>query len=133
MPATATSADTVSVAATPDDGTATGAPNSATATVVGAPAGKALQFDGTNDYVTFGPAPPLGAATFTLETWFKRTGAGVGTNTGSGGIASAIPLVTKGRAEAEGSNVDMNYFLGIDAASGCSSPTSRKARRADAG
>ncbi|MFL6005040.1 MAG: LamG-like jellyroll fold domain-containing protein [Gaiellaceae bacterium] len=110
--------DTVSVAATPDDGTATGASNSATATVVGAPAGKGLQFDGTNDYVTFGAAPSLGAATFTLETWFKRTGAGVGTNTGSGGIANAIPLVTKGRAEAEGSNVDMNYFLGIDASSG---------------
>ena len=110
--------DTVSVAATPDDGTASGAPDSATATVVGAPAGKALQLDGTNDYVTFGSAPSLGVATFTLETWFKRTGAGVGTNTGSGGVANAIPLVTKGRAEAENSNVDMNYFLGIDALSG---------------
>ena len=65
-----------------------------------------------------GAAPALGAAKFTLETWFKRTGAGVGTSTGSGGIASAIPLVTKGRAEAEGSNVDMNYFLGIDATTG---------------
>lgn len=79
------------------------------------PAG-ALQFNGSSQYVTFGAAPGLGAATFTLETWFKRTGAGVGTSTGSGGIASAIPLVTKGRAEAEGSNVDMNYFLGIDTA-----------------
>jgi len=78
----------------------------------------ALQFDGTNDYVTFGPAPSLGSATFTIETWFKRTGAGVGTNTGSGGIASAIPLVTKGRAESEGSAVDMNYFMGIDSATG---------------
>ncbi len=27
-----------------------------------------------------------------------------------------MPLVTKGRAEAEGTNVDMNYFLGIDPA-----------------
>ena len=27
-------------------------------------------------------------------------------------------LVTKGRAEAEGSNVDMNYFLGIRASDG---------------
>src|SRR6266571_1880007 len=52
------------------------------------------------------------------QTWFKRIGAGVGTSTGSGGIASAVPLVTKGRAEAEASNVDMNYFLGIDASSG---------------
>src|SRR6266498_2000483 len=81
-------------------------------------AGTALQFNGSNQYVTFGAAPGLGAATFTLETWFKRTGAGVGTSTGSGGIASGIPLVTKGRAEAEGSNVDMNYFMGIDATSG---------------
>src|SRR6266508_5301510 len=76
-------------------------------------AGTALQFNGSSQYVTFGAAPGLGAATFTLETWFQRTGAGVGTSTGSGGI-TAIPLVTKGRAEAEGSNVDMNYFLGID-------------------
>ncbi len=82
-----------------------------------APAGTALQFNGSSQYATFGAAPSLGAATFTLETWFKRTGAGVGTSTGSGGI-TAVPLVTKGRAEAEGSNVDMNYFLGIDATSG---------------
>jgi hypothetical protein len=77
-----------------------------------------LSFDGVNDYVTFGAAPGLDAATFTLETWFKRTGAGVATNTGNGGIADAIPLVTKGRAETEGSNVDMNYFLGIQASTG---------------
>ncbi len=29
-------------------------------------------------------------------------------------MTSAIPLLTKGRGEAESSNVDMNYFLGID-------------------
>src|SRR5215213_11321218 len=81
-----------------------------------APPPTALQLNGTSQYVTFGAAPGLGAAQFTLETWFKRTGAGVGTSTGSGGIASAIPLVTKGRAEAEGTNVDMNYFRGIDTA-----------------
>ena len=81
-------------------------------------AGAALQLNGTNQYVTFGAAPSLGASTFTLELWFRRTGAGVGTSTGNGGIASAIPLITKGRAETEGSNVDMNYFLGIDATSG---------------
>src|SRR5213076_1519256 len=48
----------------------------------------------------------------------KREGAGVGTSTGTGGIPDAIPLVTKGRAQAEGSNVDMNYFLGIRASDG---------------
>ena len=31
-------------------------------------------------------------------------------------MTSAIPLLTKGRGEGEGSNVDMNYFLGIDSA-----------------
>ena len=79
---------------------------------------QALQFNGTN-HVTFGVAPGLGASTFTIETWFNRSGAGVGTSTGGGGIASAIPLVTKGRSEgADNGTFDMNYFLGIDATTG---------------
>jgi hypothetical protein len=64
----------------------------------------ALQFDGVDDRVTFGAASGLGAQTFTLETWFMRTGPGAGTSTGNGGLASAVPLVTKGRAEADGNN-----------------------------
>ena len=47
-----------------------------------------------------------------METWFRRDGAGIATNTGTGGVV-AVPLVTKGMAEVEGSNRDMNYFLGI--------------------
>ena len=74
--------------------------------------GAAVDFGGTNAYVTFGAAPGLGASTFTIETWFKRDGAGIATNTGTGGVV-AVPLVTKGMAEAEGGPVDMNYFLGI--------------------
>src|SRR2546426_745401 len=58
-----------------------------------------LSFDGANDYVTFGPANRLDSATFTIEIWFKRTGTGVSTSTGSGGV-DAIPLLAKGRAEA---------------------------------
>ena len=46
-------------------------------------------------------------AQFTIETWFRRDGAGVTANTGTGGV-TAIPLVTKGVGEAEASNVDMN-------------------------
>jgi hypothetical protein len=75
-----------------------------------------LRFDGTNDYVTFGNAAELGLSTFTVETWFVRTGAGTGNTTGSGGIASLVPLVTKGAPESDGSNVDANYILGIDTA-----------------
>lgn len=72
----------------------------------------ALDFGGTNAYVTFGSASGLGLSQFTLECWFKREGTGVSTSTGTGGI-TAIPLIAKGRAEADGSNLDMNYFLGI--------------------
>ncbi len=78
-----------------------------------------LYFDGVDDQVAFGPAPSLGATNFTIETWFKKLGPGVTTTTGTGGVGDAIPLVTKGRGEADnpsgGTNVDMNYFLGIRA------------------
>ena len=45
-------------------------------------------------------------------------GAGAPTSTGTGGITNAIPLIAKGRAEAENAAADVNYFLGIDATSG---------------
>ena len=74
-----------------------------------------LYFDGVNDYVTFGAATSsLGVSNFTVECWFKRTGTGATTTTGTGGV-TATPLVTKGRGEADGSNVDCNWFLGFDA------------------
>ncbi len=73
----------------------------------------ALSFDGVDDHVTMGSTSALGLSTFTIECWFKRTGAGITTSTGSGGI-TAVPLVTKGRGEAETpANLNMNYFLGI--------------------
>ena len=57
--------------------------------VLAAPAGTGLQFDGTNDYVTFGSSASLGVTNFTVELWFKRTGTGVGmpTSGGTGGLA----------------------------------------------
>jgi hypothetical protein len=77
----------------------------------------ALSLNGTNQSVAMGTAPGLGVSAFTVEAWIKWNGtAGTGIDTGTSGLASAIPLVTKGRGESEGSNVDMNYFLGIDAA-----------------
>ena len=38
--------------------------------------GAALEFDGSNDYVTFGAAAGLGVTDFTIETWFRRDGPG---------------------------------------------------------
>src|SRR5437870_9665169 len=52
------------------------------------PAGNfAVKMAGTlaaNDYATFGAAPGLGAANFTVETWFRRDGAGASTSKGAG-------------------------------------------------
>ena len=76
-----------------------------------------LDLGGTNAYVNLGSASGLGASAFTLELWFRRDGAGIATSTGSGGL-SAIPLVTKGMAEGDGSTIDMNYFLGIRSTDG---------------
>ena len=72
----------------------------------------------TNQYITLGTTAQLRSATFTVELWFQRTGTGVGTSTGSGGVLTAVPLITKGRAEAETAAADVNYFLGIDQSSG---------------
>jgi hypothetical protein len=58
---------------------------------------------------------PLLLNAFTLETWFRRDGTGTAATTGTGGIARFIPLVTRGAAEAENSNVDANYLLGLNA------------------
>ncbi len=50
-----------------------------------------------------GPAAGLGASSFTLELWFKRTGAGAsGRAPGNFGLVSAVPLLTKGRNEFDG-------------------------------
>jgi hypothetical protein len=78
----------------------------------------ALQFNGTSQFVRAGSvgstSDALNAATFTLEAWIYRTGTGgATTSTGTGGV-TAVPLIAKGRGQADGSNVDMNYFLGVN-------------------
>ena len=78
----------------------------------------ALHFDGVDDHVTMGQAASLGLDQFTAECWFRWDGEGSDTaGTGSGGV-SYYPLVAKGRGESDGSSVDMNYGLGIEASSG---------------
>ena len=91
--------------------------NSSEVTATPAEQATGLNFDGTNDYVTFGNVAGLGVTNFTLETWFYWTGGGTATTTSTTqGLLSVIPLVSKGRGEADGDNRDMNYFLGIDTA-----------------
>ncbi|GAA5129158.1 DNRLRE domain-containing protein [Luteolibacter yonseiensis] len=69
-----------------------------------------LYFDGAADHVTLGNPAALKLSTFTLETWFRRETKGTSTNTG--GVV-AIPLIAKGREQADSSALDMNWFLGI--------------------
>ena len=90
--------------------------NSSEVTATPAEAATGLNFDGTNDYVTFGNAAGLGVTDFTIETWFYWNGGGDTVSTGSGGLEGsnvAIPLVAKGRGEGDDSNLDMNYFFGL--------------------
>src|SRR6185503_2288049 len=50
----------------------------------------------------------------TIEMWIRRDGEGTGASTSTmGGISDAIPLLTKGRAEAEDPLRDINYYFGI--------------------
>ena len=65
-------------------------------------------------YVTFGDPAKLDLAQFTIETWFKRTGAGTGISSGTNGITSAIPLVTHGSPQDDGSNINADWILAID-------------------
>ena len=74
----------------------------------------ASRLNGSSQYATLGSASDLRSATFTIELWFKRTGTGAATSTGNGGFTNIVPLITKGRAEAENAAADVNYFLGID-------------------
>ena len=53
------------------------------------PGNYALQLNGTSQYATLGTASQLRSAAFTVELWFKRTAAGIGTSTGSGGFDNA--------------------------------------------
>src|SRR5262249_3168461 len=77
-----------------------------------------LRFGGTNAYVSFGDPAALHLSQLTLEICFRRDGAGISTTTGSGGISNVIPLLAKGRDEAESASLDLNYILGIRASDG---------------
>jgi Bacterial Ig domain/Calcineurin-like phosphoesterase len=77
-----------------------------------------LFFNGKSSYATMGQGPAtataFGASSFTVECRFIRTGPGVTASTGSGGV-TVVPLIARGVGEADASNLDANYCIGIDA------------------
>ena len=94
-------------------------------TVTASSGNKAIDLGSAGAYVTFGDPAKLDLGVFTVETWFKKTGTGTPNQTGTGGIASFLPLLTHGAPEAENSNVDANWMLGINTAGNVSRPTSK--------
>jgi hypothetical protein len=74
----------------------------------------ALDLVGYAEGVHVGDVPALGLEHFTLAAWIRWDGWGTRTDSGVGGIV-AEPIVAKGRGESDGSTVDCNYFVGIDA------------------
>ena len=77
-----------------------------------------LFLNGGSSYVSMGNGPQsaaaFGAGDFTVECRFLRTGKGIPESSGAGGV-TAVPLIAKCGAEAEGDSRDGNYFLGVDA------------------
>ncbi len=65
-------------------------------------------------YINLGNAPELKLTNFTLEAWVKIEGYGSTTETGGGGLLKVVPIISKGRAEGELADVDVNYFLGYE-------------------
>ncbi|GEM_PF-893763 len=74
---------------------------------------QSISLNGTNQYANAGNSASLHVTNFTLEAWIKIEGTGVSTGTGSGGV-TLVPILAKGRAEAESPAVDVNYFFGYD-------------------
>jgi len=72
-----------------------------------------LGFNGVEDYVTFGAAPGLNAAAFTLEAWIKIEGTGVATSSASTG-ATGVPIIAKGRSESDNPGRNVNYFFAVN-------------------
>lgn len=77
--------------------------------------GGALEVLGAGEGVHVGDVPELGLSIFTVEAWIRWDGYGTTASSGVGGVV-AEPIVSKGRGEDDGSNIDCNWFLGIDAA-----------------
>jgi hypothetical protein len=78
----------------------------------------AINFDGTDDIVDFNNPTSMHFTNFTVAAWFYRAGNGSTASTGTAGITSAEPIIAKLVAEADASNVDGNFFIGINRSNG---------------
>lgn len=70
-----------------------------------------LAFDGVDDHVDFGAVNAL--QKYTVLAWIRKTGLGFAGTSGSGGLTNVVPILSKGTAQGETDNIDINYYLGI--------------------
>jgi hypothetical protein len=70
-----------------------------------------LTFDGADDQLALGAVN--GLTNQTILAWVRKSGVGISAGSGTGGLTNVFPIVTKGTAEAEVDNVDINYYLGL--------------------
>lgn len=76
--------------------------------------GQSVQI-GSSNYIKLSNNASLQLKAFTLEAWIQPLGTGLTSSSGNGSN-TAVPIITKGRGEADApSNLNVNYFLGINA------------------
>jgi len=77
---------------------------------------QSLKFNGTSQYGRVPNNAALQLKSFTIEMWVRpETGGTVSANgSGTSGVLSAYPLLSKGRGESETPAVDVNYYAGIN-------------------
>ncbi len=76
--------------------------------------GQSVQI-GSSNYIKLSNNASLQLKAFTLEAWIQPLGTGLTSSSGNGSN-TAVPIITKGRGEADvPSNLNVNYFLGINA------------------
>ncbi|MCA9048998.1 MAG: LamG domain-containing protein, partial [Planctomycetaceae bacterium] len=79
--------------------------------------GAGIRLDGGRSHVIVGEGSGLSTPQFTVECWFKWQGRGEAISTGVGGV-TALPLLARGGGETDGTGFGLNYFLGLDPATG---------------
>lgn len=81
--------------------------------------GQSIQLNGSSQYGNGGNGTALHLTNFTLEAWIKIGGAGTSTSSGTGGFANLVPIISKGRAETDGTPAkEMNYILAYEPSTG---------------
>ena len=77
-----------------------------------------VDFNGSSTAIAVPDSSALDTATFTVEAWVNRAAGGATSSTGNLGLNGTdgpltYPVITKGRAQSETADTDINYWFGI--------------------